>query len=1093
MMNAKLIPLLILGLAAIAASAEIRIQPDGILRIGSGELLVRHYHPQWRTSVPRQKGNGMPSSGGSLKTPRKLFDGTDAQWGEEIRKESDGTLRVQYTFRSERPAKTAILAAELTLPVKEFQNASVTADGKEIVLNTGKNGVLLPGTKVRQITFSLSDGVIRFHFPRPVLLEILDQRHWNKNFFCLRIHFSPDAGNLTESSLSMTIRFSPFRGDAVDLSPIVNRTFYDALPNDGKGGWTDQGPSNDMRNLPTGIRKVGAFSFPIPSSGCAVVGGAKRRGFPRELELPIDSSEPRFYLALLHAGAWLPAPGREVAGISVRYRDGSVQKIPILSGKDVGNWWKPAALPNGIVGWEGSNSSAGIGLYCSFFALKGKPVASLKFEIAGETPLWMIVSALFTNGRMNFPRQEAFSIRRNENWRPFVFDRSVQKGSALDFSFLLDAPAGKHGFLQVTPDGHFQFEKQKKPVRFYGTNISFWALYMSKKECDRIAERLARCGYNAVRLHHFDRDLVDRTNRKDSHRILPERLDQLDYLIAALKRNGIYLTTDLYTARQPAPEEFPGLPRMAPGYEYKAMVMISPEVRSRFKEWVRQVLTHRNAYTGLSWAEDPAFIGISILNENSIFFLLQQRCGPGIREFYRKVFRERCRKRGIAVTKQNQEELFHRFCRDVYLEYYQDMVKFLREIGVRAPLTDQNFIESPNYHPFRMQYDYVDNHLYWDHPVSLGSGLTPVQFCNYSVLRNDLFSPRLIMPTRIFGKPFTVTEFDFCYPNRFRAEGAPLFSAYAALQDWDALYRFEYSGGKDRALTEVSIEAFDCANDVIRMLSERIAAAFFLRRDVAPAEISFAAAVPKDITSQIWPDYPLDLQMLGLYGKVGSVGCSDGKCTPPLPPNCRAVFALTADAVPAHMKCPVLTGFYNLTETVSGGPLLPGRKTKKIQSSTGELTADFKRHTFSAVTPYSEALILPEGERLAGKTLSARTTRGFAVVSVIAVDGKPLRESGRLLLLHLTDVQLEGITFSASDQRIVTRWPKGQLLAGRGSAEISLTLPDAPWKLHALAPSGKRIAEVPFRKSGDTSMTWIADTFRDPHETVFAYELERRK
>ncbi len=168
MMNAKLIPLLILGLAAIAASAEIRIQPDGILRIGSGELLVRHYHPQWRTSVPRQKGNGMPSSGGSLKTPWKLFDGTDAQWGEEIRKESDGTLRVQYTFRSERPARTAILAAELTLPVKEFQNASVTADGKEIVLNTGKTAFFCPGQKSVRSRFlfptALSGSIFRAPF-----------------------------------------------------------------------------------------------------------------------------------------------------------------------------------------------------------------------------------------------------------------------------------------------------------------------------------------------------------------------------------------------------------------------------------------------------------------------------------------------------------------------------------------------------------------------------------------------------------------------------------------------------------------------------------------------------------------------------------------------------------------------------------------------------------------------------------------------------------------------------------------------------------------------------------------------------------------
>ena len=1093
MIRLKVFCLLYLSLSTVLASADIAIQPDGILRIGNGELLVRHYHPQWRTSVPRLGQPAMPSSGGVRKTSWKLFDGTEAEWEESITGDGDGIFRIQYRFHSEQPAKTAVLAAELTLPVKEFLNTPLSVDGKEIVLNAGKKGVVFPLRKVREVIFSLSDGTVRICFPESASLEILDQRHWNKNFFCLRMRFSPDAGNLTESRLSMNVQFSPFRGVPVDLSPIVNRTFHDPAPNDGKGGWTDQGPSNDMRNLPTGIRKVGALNFPVLASGCAVVGGKNRKGASEALEIPVASSGSHSWLALLHAGAWLPAPGQEMAGITVRYRDGSVQRIPLVAGRDIGNWWNPAALPNGGVVWKGSNASAAIGLYCSFFRLKETPVASLKFEIAGDSPLWLVVSALLTNGRMNFPTREPVTIRRNGEWRPFAFDRSVRKGSALDFSFLLDAPAGKHGFLQVTPDGHFQFEKQRKPVRFYGTNISFWALYMNRQDCDMIAERLARCGYNAVRLHHFDRDLVDRTNRKDSHRILPERLDQLDYLIAALKRNGIYLTTDLYTARQPAPEEFPGLPKMAPGYEYKAMVMISPEVRAKFKEWVRRVFTHRNPYTGMSWAEDPAFIGVSILNENSIFFLLQQRCGPGIREFYQKAFRKRCRERGIPVTVRNHDVLFNRFCREIYLEYYQDMVRFLREIGVRAPLTDQNFIESPNYHPFRMKYDYVDNHLYWDHPVSLGNGLTPVQFCNYSVLRSELFSPRLILPTRIFGKPFTVTEFDFCYPNRFRAEGAPLFSAYAALQDWDAVYRFGYSGGKNRALTEVSIEAFDCANDVIRMLSERIAAAFFLRRDVRPAPVAFAAAVPEDITSQIWSEYPLDLQMLGLYGRVGSVGCSGGTCSPPLPADCRAVFSLTPDAVPSGVNCPVFTGFYNLSGKISKANLFPGRKNERIQSSTGELTADFKKHTFSAVTPFSEALILPEGECLDGKTLSARTKKGFAVVSLIAVDGKNLRESDRLLLLHLTDVQLEGITFSGPDQRIVTRWPKGQLLGGKGVAEISLNLPDGPWKLHALTPSGKRIAEVPLRKTENGTLKLIADTFRDPREIIFAYELQRRK
>ena len=110
------------------------------------------------------------------------------------------------------------------------------------------------------------------------------------------------------------------------------------------------------------------------------------------------------------------------------------------------------------------------------------------------------------------------------------------------------------------------------------------------------------------------------------------------------------------------------------------------------------------------------------------------------------------------------------------------------------PLTDQNYISLPNTTLQRAQYDYVDNHIYWDHPQFLGKAWSlPTQLNNCSVLAVRMRVPKGIAPTRIFGKPFTVTEFDFCYPNSYRAEGAPIFGAYAAMQDWDAIYRFAYS------------------------------------------------------------------------------------------------------------------------------------------------------------------------------------------------------------------------------------------------------------------------------------------------------------
>ena len=35
--------------------------------------------------------------------------------------------------------------------------------------------------------------------------------------------------------------------------------------------------------------------------------------------------------------------------------------------------------------------------------------------------------------------------------------------------------------------------------------------------------------------------------------------------------------------------------------------------------WTRQLLTHRNAYTGLTYAEDPVVAFIEIANEDSLF------------------------------------------------------------------------------------------------------------------------------------------------------------------------------------------------------------------------------------------------------------------------------------------------------------------------------------------------------------------------------------------------------------------------------------------------------------------------------------------
>ena len=108
-------------------------------------------------------------------------------------------------------------------------------------------------------------------------------------------------------------------------------------------------------------------------------------------------------------------------------------------------------------------------------------------------------------------------------------------------------PANTVG-CSANTDGTFSFEQQPgKPVRFYGVNLCFSAHYITHDQSDQLAERLARLGYNTVRLHHYESELTDRS--PDRTQLNAEKLDQLDYLIAAFIKRGIYVTTDLFVSR----------------------------------------------------------------------------------------------------------------------------------------------------------------------------------------------------------------------------------------------------------------------------------------------------------------------------------------------------------------------------------------------------------------------------------------------------------------------------------------------------------------------------------------------------------------
>lgn len=76
----------------------------------------------------------------------------------------------------------------------------------------------------------------------------------------------------------------------------------------------------------------------------------------------------------------------------------------------------------------------------------------------------------------------------------FRIHKAEPNKGVLDYSHLLDAPAGKHGFVEAR-NGHFYFEDGTR-ARFIGFNVAARSNTPDHETADKMAERFASMGVN---------------------------------------------------------------------------------------------------------------------------------------------------------------------------------------------------------------------------------------------------------------------------------------------------------------------------------------------------------------------------------------------------------------------------------------------------------------------------------------------------------------------------------------------------------------------------------------------------------------------
>jgi beta-galactosidase len=131
-----------------------------------------------------------------------------------------------------------------------------------------------------------------------------------------------------------------FAWRSVNLLGVVNRALVDEKADDGQGGWTDQGPTADMRNLATGQQVFRGVPYKILPAEKAVVvlrspARPKSDKLPRSVEIPVDAEAAT--IAFLHTAAWLAADVENWRYV-VQYADGREEVIRMIGRRNMADW-----------------------------------------------------------------------------------------------------------------------------------------------------------------------------------------------------------------------------------------------------------------------------------------------------------------------------------------------------------------------------------------------------------------------------------------------------------------------------------------------------------------------------------------------------------------------------------------------------------------------------------------------------------------------------------------------------------------------------------------------------------------------------------
>jgi len=610
-------------------------------------------------------------------------------------------------------------------------------------------------------------------------------------------------------------------------------------------------------------------------------------------------------------------------------------------------------------------------------------------------------------------------------WEPSL-DR-FSDDALLDLRGLNEKIAGEGGFVRRR--GKDLILGGGKPVRFWAVNVSSNNAAQPHESVDYLARKLAKIGVNMVRFHSpmFDRG-------GDVTKVDPKKLDNLHYMVAAMKKQGIYTKISFYFPLWFDIKKGYGIP----GYDTIAnkkpfaLLYFDKRMQEIHRSWARGLLATKNPYTGVPLAREPAVAIVEIINEDNYFFWtfgkknIPQVHWRRLETLYNKwLASKNIARRGIlteawgmtggGLKQQNAQRRKEtaqqvRFLTMHQMKFYQDTVRYIKkDLGFGGLVScsnwktaDANMLDALERYTYTAG-DVIDRHGYFG-PQHKGDG------SSYSVRVGHTYKdrPAVLEPqslpiqvNQVAGYPHIISELGWPNPNRFRADCTFVTAAYGALQGIDGVFIFAIGSNY---LTDQSMAKFAASCPVIAGTFPAAALAYRRGDVIEPAPAVRRALRLEDLFALKGSAASAQaFDKLRLKDAPASAGKRSSGGLDPLSFYVGPVQRAIADGARA--------GGVDLSKYIDHAK-------KKITSIGRQLAWDYGEGLVTINTPRCQgaAGFLAKAGPVVLSNVTIESKNEYGAIIAISLDDKPLASSRKILIQAMTEERPYG--FRAAGGRI---------------------------------------------------------------------------